>query len=699
MQHGDWRTQFPRRTVHLDFHVGPAVPELGSAFDPDQFARTFADAHVDSVTVFAKCHHGHLYFTTDRPERHPSLPAGLDLLGEQIAALHEARIRAPIYLSVQCDEYAADHHQDWLALTPALEHVRRPQAGAYEAGWQILDMSSPYQDYLAGQLEEVLERFAPVDGIFLDMCWDQPSSSRWAIEGMRGKRLSPTSAEDREEYARFVASSYMDRFTKLVEPALVPESPVGVWFNSRPKAEITLDSSRLRHIEVEALPTGGWGYSYLPYVGRLARLVGLPALSHTGRFYRSWGDGASLKSEAALTYECCQILMHGLSNGVGDLLPPAGAPSPAVYERISQVFGYIESCEPYLEGGRHLAEIAVLTDPALGDSPTSGVSGAVRALQQLRYQFDIVPVGTEFDLDVYRLLVLPEDTPIDAALVGKLRQYLADGGSLLISASAGVPGQPARELFEQLEIDVKGLWPYDPVFLGTRSDRLSDYKPGLAIRVHGPSFEITGSDQCESLLDLEIPFFQRSFNRFSGHSYTPTAGPSGHPAVLQRGTTIVLAVPLLGAVAADGNPEYLDLLRACIDRLVPDPVLRAGGPRHLETAVVETRERTVVHLLSYLGSQSVDGLYLIDDSFPLADVEVSLRCDDEPDAVWIHPKGTRLVCNYDGQYASVRVDAAGGHALVLFEHNSERGAASGSWPRRVGHLGPSTSVEEDGGSE
>jgi hypothetical protein len=56
---GAWRTRFPRRTIHLDFHTGPDIPDVGAEFDVDAFARTFVDAHVDSVTVFAKCHHGH----------------------------------------------------------------------------------------------------------------------------------------------------------------------------------------------------------------------------------------------------------------------------------------------------------------------------------------------------------------------------------------------------------------------------------------------------------------------------------------------------------------------------------------------------------------------------------------------------------------------------------------------------------------
>src|SRR5690554_246268 len=112
---------FPKRMIHLDFHTGPLVPDVGVDFDPASFAQTFKNANVDSVTLFAMCHHGHLYYNTKHPARHPSLPNGLDLLGEQIEALHKEGIRAPIYLSVQCNEYAADTHPEWIALTPELK--------------------------------------------------------------------------------------------------------------------------------------------------------------------------------------------------------------------------------------------------------------------------------------------------------------------------------------------------------------------------------------------------------------------------------------------------------------------------------------------------------------------------------------------------------------------------------------------------
>src|ERR1700722_16580068 len=107
--------QLPMRQVHLDFHTSPHIGDVGKNFDARQFAATMKQAHVNSVTVFAKCHHGHLYYNTTRPERHPGLSRQLNLLGEQIEALHHEGIAAPIYISVQCDEYAANTHPEWIA--------------------------------------------------------------------------------------------------------------------------------------------------------------------------------------------------------------------------------------------------------------------------------------------------------------------------------------------------------------------------------------------------------------------------------------------------------------------------------------------------------------------------------------------------------------------------------------------------------
>ena len=657
--------EFPRRTIHLDFHTSPQIPDVGVDFDADAFARTFKDAHVDSVTVFAKCHHGRLYFDTDRPERHPGLDRGLDLMGEQIKALHGTGIKAPIYVSIQCDEYAADLHQDWVALTPELVQVRHPMTDAYHASWQTLDMSSPYQEFVAGQIEEILGRYGPIDGMFLDMCWDQPSSSRWAMAGMKRDGLDPASAEDRAKYARSVAHRYMERFSTMIAAHLHPGSSMAVWFNSRPKAGLNTEAKYLRHIEVESLPTGGWGYNYLPYVGRLVRSFGLPMVSQTGRFHRSWGDMASLKPEAALRYECGQILMHGLSLGVGDLLPPNAVPNPAAYDRIRTVYSHIEACEPFVAGGRNRAEIALVVDAGLGDAPGPAVIGAMRVLQQLRHQFDVVPI--EAALASYAVVIVPDSTPIGADLAARLRAHVDQGGSLVLSAAAAAASAEGTDLLRSLGWRIVGKAPYTTTFLRLSPSKwLTPPVPG-DVRIHGESFLLDGIAASETLVELAYPYFERAYDHFSGHSYTPPQRPSGHGAVVQNGRVIVFAVPLLAGVAEEGNDQYRQLVGECLDRLLPAPLLRTNGPVHLETSVVETDRATAVHLLSFVPARLAHDLDLVYDPFPLVDIGVALRLEAAPTRVTLQPRGEELGSSYEHGYASTRATVLDGHAVLVFE--------------------------------
>ena len=44
---------FRLRQVHLDFHTSPAIPDVGEAFDKDEWQRIIKLGHVDSITVFS----------------------------------------------------------------------------------------------------------------------------------------------------------------------------------------------------------------------------------------------------------------------------------------------------------------------------------------------------------------------------------------------------------------------------------------------------------------------------------------------------------------------------------------------------------------------------------------------------------------------------------------------------------------------
>ena len=79
------------RQVHLDFHTSEKIPGIGSNFSKEQFQSALKLGHVNSITVFSKCHHGWAYHPSEANEMHPGLD--FDLLGAQIEAAHEIGVQ------------------------------------------------------------------------------------------------------------------------------------------------------------------------------------------------------------------------------------------------------------------------------------------------------------------------------------------------------------------------------------------------------------------------------------------------------------------------------------------------------------------------------------------------------------------------------------------------------------------------------
>lgn len=655
----------PFRQVHLDFHTGPDIPQVGVDFDPHEFARTMQASHVNSVTVFAKCHHGHLYYETQRPERHPGLPADLDLTRQQVEALHAVGIRAPIYISIQCDEYAANTHPEWVARNPDGTPVKWAQ-GVFDAGWQILDMSSPYQDFVAEQISEILAHFHPVDGVFLDMCWDQPSVSKYAIAAMQREGLDPQDESDRWTYARRVALRYMQRFHRMVKES----SPnAGVYFNSRPLFNLAEDIHYQEQVEIEALPTGGWGYMYFPINVRYARTFGKPYLGMTARFHKSWADFGGLKPHAALEFETAQMIAHGARCSIGDQMHPRGTLDAGAYDLIGRVYARVAEREPWLEGARPVAQIGLFQRPSgvlrTTQSTSLSYEGATRMLTQLKHQFDVVQPGSDFEH--YALLVLPDGISLDEKLVQRLQGYLRQGGRLLASGISGLSEDGAELLLPELGLVPQGLSPYTTTYFRF-SEQFASAAPSSDHVMYERGVRVLPGPGAQEVASVVEPYFERAWNHFSSHRQTPPDNLTSYAAALLHGFTAYISYPIFHAFAQHGNYPYRLLVQAVLDRLLPNPLLRLdSAPTGLETTVMRQGERTIVHLLYYPAERRARNLDIIEDIIPLSALKVSLSLPEPPSTVYLAPDCTPLPFTYRTGRVELVLPELRGHAMLVFE--------------------------------
>ena len=105
------------------------------------------------------------------------------------------------------------------------------------------------------------------------------------------------------------------------------------------------------HLELESLPTGGWGYDHFPVSAGYARTLGMDYLGMTGKFHKSWGEFGGFKHPNALRYEAMLSVANGASVSVGDQLHPSGEMDMVTYNLIGKAYKEVEEIEPWLSKG------------------------------------------------------------------------------------------------------------------------------------------------------------------------------------------------------------------------------------------------------------------------------------------------------------------------------------------------------------
>lgn len=671
-------TELPFRQIHLDFHTSPHIPAVAVDFDADSFAKQMADAHVNSVTCFARCHHGYLYYASaQNPDRiHPQLQTQ-NLLLEQIEACHRQGIRVPIYTTVQWDDFSADLHRDWLLLD---EQGKEYKTAPLEPGfYRFLDVYHPgYRAFLKQHVRELLSTL-PVDGLFFDIVQARPSLAKHWLEGMDARGLNPEDKRARERFAAEVMTEWKLEMSAFVRD-LQPGCPL--FYNAGhvgPRQRTSF--AAYSHFEVESLPSGGWGYAHFPATARYVRGLGHDYLGMTGKFHTSWGDFGSYKSKAALQYECATMLALGAKCSIGDQLHPSGRLDPVTYELIGSVYQDVEQKEPWCSGAEAVVDIGLLSPeaflPAGGERIPPAALGAARLLQELHLQFSVVDAMQDFS--AYQLLVLPDLVPVDPPLAVKLEQYLAAGGAVLLSYRSGLT--PEGDGFASDNFGVKrvGEAPYSPDFLvpgeqfvkGLHSTEYVMYQRGL---------EVTAAAGTDVLAQVNAPYFNRSWSHFCSHLHTPSSGERAYPAVTRQGRVIYFAHPVFGQYGYNAPPWCKQLVSNAVDLLLPRKLVEVTAPG--ATLVTLNRqpaqERYVLHLV-YAAPERKGQIDVIEDVVPLFDVPVSIEIQGVK-AVRTVPDAAPLPFESRGDRTEFTVPVVQGHQIVEIDLSNARPGPTGAKP-------------------
>lgn len=662
--------EIPFRQIHMDFHTSPHIPDVGADFDPQAFARTLKAANVNSCTIFAKCHHGMSYYPTKVGVVHPALKR--DLMGEMIQALHAAGIRAPIYVTVTWDEWAAQEHQEWLAVAKNGQLVGRTPL-TDEGRWRWLCMNSGYADYLAAQTEEILQNYQ-VDGFFFDI-HRQPQPGcvcNTCLKEMLALGLNPEDDADLTQHSLLVGRRLMDRLSRLTREHQ-PEATL--FYNSRTRIEaapangMKPEFEHMTHIEIESLPSGRWGYDHFPLFVRYFQPLHPELLGMTGRFHRTWGDFGGLKPEAAMEYEVFSMLALGAKASIGDQLHPRGVLEAATYERIGRVYGSVAAKEPWCTGARPLADVGVLmtTSPTTrGDiyRATAADTGAMRMFTELQQQFHFL--DPEADFSQYPVLVAPDTVAFDPALTARVQAYLAGGGKLLLTGRSGLT--PAGDAFalDEFGLDYGGEGDFKPDYI-VCGPTVNAGIPDLPHVQYERGNKVTARPGTEVLAQNVAPYFQRNWRHYCSHHQTPYDKETGLPAIARRGNVIYVASPLFTAYHNQAYPVHRQIIGNCLNLLLGQPLVQTSLPSCGQATLLAQPGRKVAHLLYYVWQRRAAELDIIEDVVPLHNVALAVRTGTAPRRVYLAPEGTDLEFTFADGVARCAVPTVRGHQLVAFE--------------------------------
>jgi Hypothetical glycosyl hydrolase 6 len=667
------------RQIHLDFHTSPLIDDVAADWDPQRFAETMVAAHVESVTLFATCHHGLAYYPSKVVPVHPALQ--IDLLGEQLEALQDRGIRTPVYVTVGWNVSAAERHPEWLQVRLDGTLVRPPATEAPWGNWPTMCVNGGYADELEAVVAELLDAYA-VDGFFFDIV-------RYDIGGCacnvclpqlrafaRSEGAAITDEALRRRFQDLVTRRWMRRMSAFVR-ARRPDA--GIFYNSRWGMHLADEVDAYTHLEVESLPTGGWGYGFFPLWARFGRTLGLPLLGMTGRFALSWADWGGLKHPDALRYDAAQVLAAGARVSVGDQLPSRGRPEHAVYRVIGEVFEAVEKAQPYCDGATPAAEVAVLVQHPDRyrrgrGSGSDHLDGCGRMLLELHHDFDVV-TPDRLVPGRYDLIVVPDAGPADERTGEILRQHVEHGGALLFSHEALSSADGSFVIGSLAGVARLGRTTTSPDFYRVIDERLA----ARAVELDFPYTFYKGGVRVAALEGTEVlaraipSHFDRTPEHFSSHFITaPLGGPAGEaastPSITLAGRVAYVHGPVFGVHERFGHVHHRELIGRLLQLVLPKPTLITDAPSTATVVRHQQGDRDIVHVVNYHAERRPAGhIEALGEPIQLRDVSIRVRRDTPVSRAFTLYGGDQLEVTFADGYAGVVVPTVGVHELVVFE--------------------------------
>ncbi len=648
------------RHVHLDFHTTELLA-VGERFDKEQFKKALKDGAVNSIVVFAKCHHGWCYYPTKIGVVHPKLK--FDLMGEQIKACREAGVRVVAYITGAWSASDAVRHPEWQTRSiedghPAYTHnggvdgyvPGAPESRKPECTWPYMCMSGEYGEHIKAIAREVLDNY-DIDGLFFDiMALNIPCG----CESCRADMARLGYSDDEQGAVEYTVQKKKALFKALHDMTLAKRPDCTIFFNSG-GADIDRPEywEYSTHFEMENLASHSpEGYDAIVNRSKFFRETGKVVYGMTGKFHTEWGEFGGFKHPDALLQECMAMAAYGVRCDIGDQLHPSGQMNEDTYKLIGRAYKYIEKIEEYIERGQTNSRLGVM--PAKSYASREGYA---KLLSDSHIDYRLV-VNTSI-LPKLDCVIIPSSAILDEDRERALCEFYDKGGKLVLF------GRPtgADKLLQKIGYTDLGESGLDVDYIDYK-DKCAEYFPESPILMYQPArrFKLDG----EVLADLWEPYFSRTEEHYCSHRNTPNREEkSEYPAIVLGDRALCFAHEFGEQYYTYGNYWCRVIFEDALTKIYDREIEIEGLPVFGRYTMYRDGDTLILHLLGMVPLQR-RRCAVVEEPVEIRNVKIALTGIKAKDVV-SKPDGDKIDFKVNGDKTEFAVEALRGHKLIVIE--------------------------------
>lgn len=628
--------------VHFDLHASEDITDAGKTLTPEMIDTFLTKVRPDFIQIDCKGHPGissyptKVGFSLKGFEKDP-LKLFREITGKNNVALF-------VHFSGVWDGKVVKEHPNWAVV----------KANG-EKSTETTSFFSPYLDsYMIPQLKELSDY--GVDGAWIDgECWaveadyGEASLNRFTKETGFTKIPRNSSDEHYPEFMEYTRSLFREHLNKYINaihqynPAfqitsnwayssLMPEKVVaGVDYLS---GDVTSQNGVYRSaFEARCLAPQGrpwdlmvWGFS--------------------------WNGGKmpmNVKSAVQLEQEAAQVMAMGGGVQVYFQQNRDLSLKPWLASSLSEIATFCRARQPYVHKAKAIPQIALLFPTAAyqreASRPYSNapdkLQGALNLILDGQYSVEILmEYNLEDKMNQYPLIIIPECDYVEASFLEKLRNYVENGGNLLII------GVETIKLFEK-ELDIRTMAEVVdfPTFI-VESDKIGAIRSTIAKVGLMPDAKVTSY------------FYDGSDFRSRGENIAASENKFG------KGKVAGIYFNAGSAYYEYKSPVLRDFISNRIEELFPTPLVKVSGSHLVHVTTNQLNGKIYVNLINVAGEHANPKAVGYDEIPTLKNLTVSIDTKKKLAAIFLQPEGIKLDIDFQNGISRVVVPELPIHSIL-----------------------------------